>query len=222
VSRASTITAGALKVAVAGALALSLGGCAILGLLGGGGKKNAAQLYRFGASEGAALAPVSTSAVNVQLSNLRMDPAAEGDRLLGVTGTEAAYIANSRWVAPARDLFTHAAERAFDRAGVRLVRRDQPITPDLSLALEVPTFEARYENGAEAAPVVIVEVRAALVQGRQRDVLGETTYTVRQPATENRVGAIVTAYDQATRSALDQTAAWAAATARRAPPAPTR
>jgi cholesterol transport system auxiliary component len=125
-------------------------------------------------------------------------------------------------VAPARDLFTHAAERAFDRAGVRLIRRDQPISPDLSLAMEVPTFEARYENGAQAAPVVIVEVRAALVHGRQRDVLGETTYTVRQPASENRVGAIVTAFDQATRSALDQTATWAAATARTAPARPAR
>jgi cholesterol transport system auxiliary component len=221
VSRASTITKAALRTAVVGALALSLGGCQLLGLLGGG-NKNPAQLYRFGASEGAPLAPVSTAAVNVQLSNLRMDPAAEGDRLLGITGTEAAYIANSRWVAPARDLFTHAAERAFDRAGVRLIRRDQPISPDLSLALEVPTFEARYENGAQAAPTVIVEVRAALVAGRQRDVLGETTYTVRQPAAENRVGAIVAAFDQATRGALDQTAAWAATTARTAPARPAR
>ena len=216
-SRASTITSAALKAAATGALVLSLGGCAVLGLLGGGGKKNAAQLYRFGGSEGVAAAPVATSATNIQLSNLRMDPAAEGDRILGVTGTEAAYIANSRWVAPARDLFTAAAERAFDRAGLRLIRRDQPISPDLSLALEVPTFEARYENGAQAAPIVIVEVRAALVHGRQRDVLGETSYTVRQPAAENRVSAIVTAFDQATRQALEQTATWGAATARTAP-----
>ena len=198
-------------VAFAGALAL--GGC---GLLGGGKPAN---LYRFGGAETAAAAPAS-AARTLALSNLTFAEESEGDRILTVTGGEAAYIKQSRWVAPARDLFTAAAERAFDRAGVRLALRGQPFNTDAGLILEVPTFEARYENGAKAAPVILVEVRASIVAGTEKRLVDETSFTARQPAAENRVSAIVEAFDTATRQALDHTARWAAA---RAPaPAPAR
>ena len=210
----ASVRTGARLAAVA-ALALTLGGCALMGLLGGGGKP--AQLYRFGGSETAATGPVPADATNIYLSSLRIDPGAEGDRLLAITGAEASYIAETRWVAPANDLMIAAAERAFDRVGLRLVRRGQPIGPDLSLTLEVPTFEARYDNGADAAPVVVVEMRAALVSGPSREVMGEYATTVRRPAGANRVGLIVEAYDQAVRQALHETAAWAATAVRNAP-----
>ena len=192
-------------VALAGAFAL--GGCALLG----GGKP--AQLYRFGATEAAAAASPVAAGRTVALGTVAFAEESEGDRILTVTGSEAAYIKASRWVAPASELFTTAAERAFDRVGVRLVRRGQPFTTDSSLVLEVPTFEARYENGAKAAPIVVVEVRASLLSGTDRRLIGETAYTARQPAAENRVGAIVEAFDVATRQALDHTAAWAASRA---------
>ncbi|HEX8570673.1 MAG TPA: ABC-type transport auxiliary lipoprotein family protein [Caulobacteraceae bacterium] len=199
-------------VALAGALAL--GGC---GLLGGGKPAN---LYRFGADAAAATAPVEVrGGRTLALSGITFAEESEGDRILTITGGEAAYIKQTRWVAPAVDLFTAAAERAFNRAGVRLARRGQPFDTDASLVLEVPTFEARYENGAKAAPVVIVEVNASLVAGTERRLIGETTYTARQQAGENRVGAIVEAFDTATREALDHTATWAAG---RAPAAGTR
>ena len=190
-------------VALAGALAL--GGCGVLG----GGKP--ANLYRFGADETVAAAPVEVrGGRTLALSTITFAEESEGDRILTITGGEAAYIKQTRWVAPARDLFTAAAERAFDRAGVRLARRGQPFDTDASLVLEVPTFEARYENGAKAAPVVVVEVHASLVAGIERRLIGETSFTARQPATENRVSAIVQAFDAATRQALDHAASWAA------------
>jgi cholesterol transport system auxiliary component len=192
---------------LAAAGALALGGC---GLLGGGKPAN---LYRFGASEAPASAAPGPGAAarTIALNSFTFAPESEGDRILTVTGTEAAYIKGARWVAPARDLLTVAAERAFDRAGVRLSRRTQPFNPKTGLVLEVPTFEARYENGAKAAPVVIVEVRASIVTLPARQVVGETAFTARQPAADNRVGAIVDAFDVATRQALDHTARWAAA-----------
>ena len=189
-------------VALAGALAL--GGCALMG----GGKP--AQMYRFGGSDAAAAA-APVPARTVALTAFTFAQESQGDRILTVTGSEAAYIKASRWVAPARELFTMAAERAFDRAGVRLARRAQPFDSEASLILEVPTFEARYENGPKAAPVVVVEVRASLVGGTEGRLLGETAYTARQPAADNRVGAIVEAFDTAARQALDHTATWAAA-----------
>jgi hypothetical protein len=120
----------------------------------------------------------------VKLHSVSFDPAAEGDRILSITGAEAAYLSNSRWVAPARDLFAEAAERAFDRAGVRLARRDQPFDADANLVLEVPTFEARYENGPEAPPWWCGGSRLHGQQRSRAKLAGETAYAVRVPATE--------------------------------------
>jgi cholesterol transport system auxiliary component len=192
------------------AAALLLGGCGILG----GGKP--AYLYRFGGGEAAQAAAPASTGRTVALANLTFAEESEGDRILTMTGGEAAYIKQTRWVAPARDLFTAAAERAFDRAGVRLARRGQQFDSSASLVLEVPTFEARFENGAKAAPTVVVEVRASMVTGTEQRLLGDTAYTARRPAAANQVSAIVEAFDAATREALDHTATWAAG---RVPPA---
>lgn len=203
--------------AAALALALTLGGCSILRLVGGGGG-DPAQLYRFGGmSTPAAAAPgAADTAIPVQLDSLTFQPAADGDRMLAVNGTEAFYIANSRWVSNADELFTEAAGRAFDRAGLQLIRRGQPIQSGYGLTLTVPVFETRYEAGPEAAPTVIVEVRAAMLAERQP--LGSTRTSASVPAASNNVSAIVAAYDAATRQALDAIAAWAATTARSTPP----
>lgn len=215
-----SFAARAAVLALVAASSLALGGCSILGLLSGGGGGDPAQLYRFGADPDATSATrTPTSAPAVRLASVTFDRAADTDRLLGVTGLETAYIANSRWVSPARDLFVRAADRAFDRAGLRLVRREQAIENEAGLVLEVPTFEARYENGADAPPVVIVEVRGAMVRGRGRELMGETAHIARVPATENRVSAIVAAYDAATREAVDHLAQWAGQTVRSAPQA---
>ena len=186
-----------------------LSGC---GLLGGG---KPAQLYRFGAADAAA-APAAATVV--QLNGLEFQPAAEGDRLLAVNGSEAFYVAQSRWVSPARELFIQAADRAFDRTGLDLIRRGQPQTPVANLNLTVPVFEARYLNGVEAAPTVFVEVEAAMASTTGgRGPLGSTRAAATVAASANTVPAIVAAYDAASRQALDQVAVWAGTTARAAP-----
>ena len=195
------------------AVLASAGLLASCGILGGG---KPAQLYRFGVADVAAPAPAPATVV--QLNGLEFQPAAEGDRLLAVNGSEAFYVAQSRWVSPARELFTQAADRAFDRAGMDLIRRGQPQTPRANLNLTVPVFEARYLNGVEAAPTVYVEVEAALAAtSGERGPLGSTRAAASAAAAANTVPAIVAAYDTASRQALDQVAAWAATTARSAP-----
>ncbi|MDP8915646.1 MAG: ABC-type transport auxiliary lipoprotein family protein [Pseudomonadota bacterium] len=205
------------RAAAALALAASLGGCAVLGLLtGGGGQKNKAQLYRFGGPAEAVVARTGPDTTTpIQLESLTFQPAAEGDRMLAINGAEAFYIAQSRWVSPAEELFTAAAGRAFDRVGLQLTRRGQPIQTGYGLALTVPVFETRYDAGLEAAPTVVVEVRAAMLGDRQP--LGSTRAAASVPAASNNVTAIVAAYDAASRQTLDAVAAWAAATARSAP-----
>ena len=70
-------------LALAAIAAVSLSGCALLS------SPDPVQLYRFGDAAGPVAAPVA-SPVQVKLRALEMPQAAQGDRLLGVTGSEAA------------------------------------------------------------------------------------------------------------------------------------
>ena len=101
-----------LRLAVVGACALALSGC--ISLLP---KSKPAQLYRFGAAPAAA--PAATPhAIAVFRTNGSFQGEAADDRILTVTGGKAAYIAESRWVAPADVLFNEAVANAFDASQI--------------------------------------------------------------------------------------------------------
>ena len=74
-------------------------------------------------------------------------------------------------------------------------------------------FEARY-SAPGAAPTVVVSVRARLLSAPRREVAAERAFTVEQPATANRVGAIVQAFDIAVRDLNTQVVAWTDASVR--------
>jgi ABC-type uncharacterized transport system auxiliary subunit len=57
-------------------------------------------------------------------------------------------------------------------------------------------------------------VRARLVGLPDREIEAERTFTVQTPATENRVGPIVAAYDAGSRDLAEQIAGWIESTAR--------
>ena len=80
------------------------------------------------------------------------DRAAAGDRILTVTGTQAAYIKDARWVTSSVSLFDSALQRAFDadKGPARLVDRAEIVHADYVLKLDVRTFEARYNHGQVA------------------------------------------------------------------------
>jgi cholesterol transport system auxiliary component len=193
-----------LNLAAAGALALSLTGC--ISLLP---KSNPAQLYRFGFGEPQAAAqPASLSSVGVLRAPGQFQHESAGDRILTVTGERAAYIAASRWVAPAEVLFDEAVSRAFDAGGgrVRLVGRGEPGHVDYALRLDVRNFETDYAQGE--APTVLIRVRAVLSRDRSAPPVAERVFEARVPATENRVSTIVAAYDRALSQVLGQIIAW--------------
>ncbi len=191
------------KLAAAGALALALalGGC--ISLLP---KSDPAQLYRFGATAPAAQ-PMRADAVGVFDAGGQFQREAAGDRILTVTGDRVAYIADARWIAPAEVLFGEAVASAFESSGgkARLVARGEPARSDYVLRLDVRNFETDY--GAGGAPTVRVRVRAVLTAGQGRPP-AEQIFEVRVPAAENRVSAIVAAYDQALAKVLDQVVSW--------------
>ena len=196
------MTRGAMLVAAASVLA----GCISLFP-----KTDPAQLYRFGATtpQLQEIAPGEPS-FGVLLMATGFDRAAASDRILTVTGTHAAYIKDARWVTSSVALFDSAVQRTFDadQGPARLVDRAEIARIDYVLKLDVRTFEARYDRGQAVAPTIVVEVHAALDRTHDRTVVGDQSFKASVTASENRVGAIVEAFDQAVARVLGEVVAW--------------
>jgi cholesterol transport system auxiliary component len=192
-----------LTLAAGGVAALCLSGC--VSLLP---KSSPAQLYRFGVTAPAA-GPATAGAVSVFRASGTFQRESADDRILTVTGARAAYIADSRWVAPAEVLFDETLTSAFEASGgrVRLVSRGEPTHSDYTLRLDVRNFETDYAGGG--APAVLVRVRAVIVRSQSPAPAAEQIFEARVPAAENRVSAIVAAYDQALSKVLGEIVGWA-------------
>jgi cholesterol transport system auxiliary component len=167
-----------------------------------------AQLYRFdGDIQPVAAAQAAPFAV-ARLGGSFVQ-AAGNDRMLTMTGSRAAYIADSRWVSPASVLFGEALSRAFDAdpGPARLLTRGDFSKADYVLRVDVTQFEAQYNQGAKAAPEIVVSLRATLT-GSDRLLAGSRQFEARVRARDNRVSAIVEAYDQAVGQTLGELVAW--------------
>ena len=182
---------------------MALSACALLST------PDPVQTYRFGGAPAATSAAAVASPVQVTLRRVEFPEAVEGDKLLGVTGTEAAYIAGARWVSPAADLYMESIENAFaaQATRVRLIGPRELTRGQRSLDIDVRSFEARYDAPG-ATPTIVVTARARMLVLPERTVSAERVFTVEQPATANRVSSIVEAFDLATRDLNTQIVAW--------------
>lgn len=191
------------------AAALALAAIALSGCISLFPKAEPAQLYRFEAA-----APAPSAATGPVFGVLRLGTsfprASAGDRILTVNDKgEAAYIASARWVSPASVLFDEEVATAFQGAGrARLIGRGEVIKADYSLKLDVTTFEAHYDRGPKAAPEILVSVRGVITRNRDRALVGEQVFSARVRASENRVSAIVPAFNTALTQVLGQLVAW--------------
>lgn len=191
--------------AAIGGLALALAGCISLFP-----KQEPANLFRFGFAAPPERATSNIQRFGVLNSVLTFDRAAASDRILTVNGNEAAYIKGSRWVTSASALFDEAVTRSFGTSSgpARLIGRGEVVRAEYVLKLDVRTFEARYTNGAGSAPTVVVSLHAALDRTDDRTVLGDKTFEASAQASDNRVGAIATAFDQAVTKVLGELVNW--------------
>ncbi len=191
------------RMAAFGAVAAALAGCALLK------SPDPVQTYRFGGAAPAASQTIGSAAPAIALRRAEFPEAVEGDRILGVTGTETAYIAGARWVSPAEDLYMESLENAFagQATRVRIVATREAVRSGRSLDIDVRSFEARYDAPG-AAPTVVITARARVTTLPERNVAAERMFSVEQPAGANRVSAIVEAFDTATRDLNTQIVAW--------------
>jgi cholesterol transport system auxiliary component len=190
------------------AAGLALGGCITLFP-----KSSPVQLYRFGDTAPAvdAKAAAQGAPFSLHRTAIVFERAALSDAILTSNGTETAYLAGARWVAPATVLFDEEVDRAFHAAGgpAQLVPRGEMGAGGASLKLDVEIFEARYSGGKDAAPTVVVRLHALLARVNDRQVLAEKVFDVQKPAEANRIGPIVAAFDAAATDAVGQLVAWA-------------
>ena len=197
--------------ALAAVLALSMGLSGCISLFP---KDKPAGLYRFGHATTSAAssptAPASNKTFGVFKTATVFTRAAMGDRMLTMTNGEAAYIAGARWVSPAVVLFDEGVARAFEGANshARLVTRGETTKASMALRLEVRSFEIDYVDGPKAAPEVLIEIRAVTTRNSAPNLVGDQVFQARVKATDNRVGAIVQAYDAANDKVLSDIVQW--------------
>ncbi len=196
---------------VIGGLVLAAATSLLVGCISLFPKADPAQLYRFGTTVPQLQETASGKpGFDVFLTVTGFDRAAASDRILTVTGTQAAYIKDARWVTSSVALFESAVQHAFDadQGPARLIAHGEIGKVDYVLKLDVRTFEARYDNGQDAAPTIVVEVHAALDRTHNQSIAGDRSFKASVTASDNRVGAIAEAFDQAVAQVLGQLVAW--------------
>jgi cholesterol transport system auxiliary component len=118
------------------------------------------------------------------------------------------YFADARWSGPAGDVLQELAIQEFlhSRRHLRTVSGDASVFSSAYwLEIEVTDFQAEY-TPASPAPTAHVHFLARIGESGDRRILGRFEADARQPATENRLTAIVDAYARAAQTALAEIA----------------
>lgn len=193
------------RLQLAAALAASLFVAACAGLLGGGDK---ATLYRIGS--GAVPPPREASGrIPIVVARPELPAGAEGDRILTVTGREAAYLAEARWVSPTPQMIREALAAAIARnVPSAYVPNGGTGSAHFVLTTRFTVFAAFYETGPDAAPLVRLVAQSELRRAGESEPLAIRVHAAEQQAAENRVSAVVDAFDAASLQLADDVARW--------------
>jgi cholesterol transport system auxiliary component len=148
-----------------------------------------------------------------------VQPGFDTDRiLLTRAGQELDHFAASRWGDSLPRVIAALAVQSLAGGGgfAHVLEAGRPaVASDYELLLTVRHFEAAY-GAAGAAPVIQVEFNCTLTAGVPRRVLGRCDASASQPASDNRMSAIVAAIELAAQRALAEVRTAAVAAARAA------
>src|SRR5882757_5941804 len=113
------------------------------------------------------------------------------------------YFADARWSGPLDDVVQDLAVQAFrNGAGLQNVSSDASVfASGYWLEIEIADFQAEYPS-LGAPPTINVRLLARVASAGDRNILGAFAAGARQTATDNRLSAIVEAYEHAVNSAL--------------------
>ena len=156
------------------------------------------------AAAASAAVPAAPAAANLAVLKPRVRAGLDTDRIAVLyPDRRLDYFADARWSGPLDDVVQDLAVQAF-RNGARL----QNVSSDASafasgywLEIEVADFQAEYASAA-APPTINVRLLARVASAGERNILASFNAAARQTASDNRLTAIVEAYERAVNSAL--------------------
>lgn len=114
------------------------------------------------------------------------------------------FYAASLWAAPAPDVLESVVIDTLRNAGTFTAVLDDasPFAPRYDLRITVRRFEADYTSGGSRAPTVHVVLDCTLGRHRDRALLSSFTVHGSALAEEDRLGAVVAAFEAATAGAM--------------------
>lgn len=117
------------------------------------------------------------------------------------------FYAGSRWPSAAPDVIESLLAQTLRASGAWASVEDtaSPFPSDYVLQTAVRRFEADYTGGA-AAPVVYVVIDCLVGRGEGREVIASFSVSGSAPAADNRLSEVVTAFEQASGTALNSLA----------------
>ena len=158
--------------------------------------------------------PATTaSAGSVQVLRPAAGPALDVDRIILLrSGQRVDSFAASRWAAPAPDMVASMIVDALRANGsfVAVFDDASPYPSQYNLRVTLRRFEADYTSG-NGPPTIHVAFDATLGRHRDRELVASFAVQQSVRADEDRMGAVVAAFEQATSAAVHALASEAAA-----------
>ena len=160
--------------------------------------------------------PVKTpqAPIDVAVLKLRVRAGLDTDRIAALyPDRRMDYFAGVRWSGPLDEVLQDLAVQEFhSNTGLRNVSADASVfASPYWLEIEVVDFQAEYAAGA-SAPTVHVHLQARVGNAGERHVLGRFEPDIHEAAADNRMTAIVDAYNRAADKAFAEIAAGTAQT----------
>ncbi len=192
------------RVLVAATAVLALGGC--VRLLP---ESTPSDIYRL-------TLPPSTADVSRTFGNPTVmvgrpggGPLGADDIIVSQSADSLAVAAGARWASPAREMVQDYIIEMLEREAPSIspLRPGDGMAADYDLALDIRHFEAEYDRGMEAAPLIHVAIGARLID-EARDLQASSVFSASERAGSNRMGSIVEAFDRATAQTVDTLADW--------------
>ncbi len=188
---------------IAATLMLTLSGCVSIGP-----KLKPVQMYRFvfdptqmGKSQPAPPA-ADVPPIGIVLGTIIFPQDSSGDRITTIEGNEVSYVAQSRWTAPAQELFNEAVGEGFARSAIsaRLEARG-PSAANYRLDIVVRQFESVYSHNR---PSVAVAFDARIIRLSDKAVVGERFITEDVNVGHNDMSLMADTYTKATSQAVGE------------------
>jgi cholesterol transport system auxiliary component len=119
------------------------------------------------------------------------------------------FFADSAWTDQLPVMLQNALIESFEKSGrIKAVSRETAgLQADYVLETEVRDFAARYSS-ADAPPDVVVRIAAKIVKLPDRTIVSTHDFVQRSTASENRVPAVVSAFNAALTASLREIVEW--------------